>query len=62
MALKFDMSRNQLTDAMYQQMAMEQQQADRSATLMKTPMMDPSKNPALAQELAPQEGTPTPPE
>ena len=45
-----------------QQMAMEQQQADRSATLMKTPMMDPSKNPALAQELAPQEGTPTPPE
>jgi hypothetical protein len=27
MALKFDMSRNQFTDAMYQQMAMEQQQA-----------------------------------
>jgi len=45
-----------------QQMAMQQQQADRSANLMKAPIMDPSKNPALAEELAPQEGAPTPPQ
>ena len=45
-----------------QQMAMQQQQADRSAALMKTPIMDPSKNPAMAEELAPQEGAPTPPQ
>ena len=31
-----------------QQMAMQQQQAENQTAMMKTPMMDPSKNPALA--------------
>ena len=30
------------------QMAMQQQQAENQTAMMKTPMMDPSKNPALA--------------
>jgi hypothetical protein len=36
-----------------QQMAMQQQQADQQAAMMKTPMMDPSKNPALAEQMEP---------
>jgi len=31
-----------------QQMAMQQQQQEQQVAMMKTPMMDPSKNPALA--------------
>ena len=34
-----------------QQMAMQQQQADQQTAMMKTPMMDPSKNPALAEQM-----------
>ena len=34
-----------------QQLAMQQQQADQQAAMMKTPMMDPSKNPALAEQM-----------
>jgi hypothetical protein len=34
-------------------MAMQQQQADQQAAMMKTPMMDPSKNPALAEQMEP---------
>ena len=45
-----------------QQMAMQQQQAELGVQAMKTPMMDPTKNPAMAAEIAPQEATPTPPE
>jgi len=36
-----------------QQMAMQQQQAENQTAMMKTPMMDPSKNPALAGEQQP---------
>ena len=34
-----------------QQMAMQQQQGDQQIAMMKTPMMDPSKNPAMAEQL-----------
>ena len=44
-----------------QQMAMQQQQGEQQAAMMKTPMMDPSKNPALAQQLAPTQGEITTP-
>ena len=36
-----------------QQMAMQQQQAEQQTAMMKTPMMDPSKNPALAEQMEP---------
>ena len=36
-----------------QQMAMQQQQQEQQVAMMKTPMMDPSKNPALAGEQQP---------
>ena len=36
-----------------QQIAMQQQQAENQTAMMKTPMMDPSKNPALAGEQQP---------
>ena len=38
-----------------QQMAMQQQQGDQQIAMMKTPMMDPSKNPALAAQMQPPE-------
>ena len=38
-----------------QQMAMQQQQAENQTAMMKTPMMDPSKNPALAAQMQPPE-------
>jgi hypothetical protein len=44
-----------------QQMAMQQQQGEQQAAMMKTPMMDPSKNPALAAQLAPTQGEITTP-
>ena len=34
-----------------QQMAMQQQQQDQQVAMMKTPMMDPSKNPAIAEQM-----------
>ena len=34
-------------------MAMQQQQAENQTAMMKTPMMDPSKNPALAEQEQP---------
>ena len=34
-----------------QQMAMQQQQQDQQVAMMKTPMMDPSKNPAMAEQM-----------
>jgi len=34
-----------------QQMAMQQQQGEQQVAMMKTPMMDPSKNPALAEQI-----------
>ena len=40
-----------------QQMAMQQQQQEQQTAMMKAPMMDPSKNPALAEQL----GAPTEP-
>ena len=46
-----------------QQMAMQQQQAEQQTAMMKTPMMDPSKNPALAEQMQQQQGAPPiPPE
>ena len=40
-----------------QQMAMQQQQQEQQIAMMKTPMMDPSKNPAIAgEQQPPQEG------
>ena len=36
-----------------QQMAMQQQQGEQQIAMMKTPMMDPSKNPALAAQMQP---------
>ena len=36
-----------------QQMAMQQQQQENQVAMMKTPMMDPSKNPALAEQMEP---------
>ena len=30
---------------------MQQQQAENQTAMMKTPMMDPSKNPAMAEQL-----------
>jgi len=44
-----------------QQMAMQQQQAEQQASIMKTPIMDPTKNPALAQQLSPTQGEITTP-
>ena len=41
-----------------QQMAMQQQQGDQQIAMMKTPMMDPSKNPAMAEQMQ----APPPPE
>ena len=38
-----------------QQMAMQQQQGEQQVAMMKTPMMDPSKNPALAAQMQPPE-------
>ena len=38
-----------------QQIAMQQQQAENQTAMMKTPMMDPSKNPALVQQETPPE-------
>ena len=38
-----------------QQMAMQQQQQEQQVAMMKTPMMDPSKNPALAAQMKPPE-------
>ena len=38
-----------------QQMAMQQQQQEQQVAMMKTPMMDPSKNPALAAQDTPPE-------
>ena len=32
-------------------MAMQQQQGDQQIAMMKTPMMDPSKNPAMAEQM-----------
>ena len=34
-----------------QQMAMQQQQQEQEVAMMKTPMMDPSKNPAIAEQM-----------
>ena len=34
-----------------QQMAMQQQQAELGVQAMKTPMMDPTKNPAIAEQM-----------
>ena len=34
-----------------QQMAMQQQQQEQEVAMMKTPMMDPSKNPAMAEQM-----------
>ena len=34
-----------------QQMAMQQQQAELGVQAMKTPMMDPTKNPAMAEQM-----------
>ena len=45
-----------------QQMAMQQQQQEQHLAMMKTPVMDPTKNPALAEQLTQQGGTPPPPE
>ena len=36
-----------------QQMAMQQQQGEQQIAMMKTPMMDPSKNPAMAEQMQP---------
>ena len=36
-----------------QEMAMQQQQTEQGIAAMKTPMMDPSKNPALAEQIQP---------
>tara|TARA_R100000664_G_C2756792_1_gene144773 strand:- start:918 stop:2510 length:1593 start_codon:yes stop_codon:yes gene_type:complete len=44
-----------------QQMAMQAQQAEQQTAMLKTPIMDPSKNPALAEEIAPQSTQNTPP-
>ena len=44
-----------------QQMAMQQQQQDQHLAMMKTPVMDPTKNPALAEQLTSQGGTPPQP-
>lgn len=41
-----------------QQMAMQQQQQEQQVAMMKTPMMDPSKNPAMAEQMQ----SPPPPE
>ena len=38
-----------------QQMQQQQMAAEQQTAMMKTPMMDPTKNPQLAAELAPQE-------
>jgi hypothetical protein len=45
----------QAREQQQQQMAMQQQQAENQTAMMKTPMMDPSKNPALAPQDTPPE-------
>ena len=51
----------QQQDQAAQQMAMQQQQGEQEVQMMNTPMMDPSKNAALAAEIAPEGEQPTPP-
>ena len=45
----------QAREQQQQQMAMQQQQAENQTAMMKTPMMDPSKNPALVPQDTPPE-------
>ena len=53
----------QQQDQAAQQQAMQQTMMEQAPNMMKAPLADPTKNPALAAELAPQEGAPpTPPE
>jgi len=53
----------QQQDQAAQQQAMQQTMMEQAPNMMKAPLADPTKNPALAAELAPEEGAPpTPPE